>query len=113
MDIYVGSIPFKWNEARLTEIFEAFGEVASAKIIIDKATRQNKGFGFVTMPNDEAAMNAIRELDGSEIDGRVIIVNKSVPYTPKEKQEKPFFKKEKEDKKGWKPFRGNNKGKRF
>ena len=60
MDIYVGSISFKWEDKKLREVFEAYGEVESAKIIIDKITRQNKGFGFVTMPNDEEAKTAIK-----------------------------------------------------
>lgn len=112
MDIYVGSIPFKWNEARLREIFEEFGEVESTKIVIDKMTRQNKGFGFVMMPNDDEARNAIKALDGTEIDGRTIIVNISAPKSS-EKPKRPTFRKEKSDKKEWKPFRGNDRGKRF
>lgn len=79
MDIYVGSIPFKLKEAQLKELFEKFGEVTSSKIIIDKITRQNKGFGFVTMPDDSAAQLAIEALNGSELDGRSIIVSRSEP----------------------------------
>ena len=52
MDIYVGGLPFKMTEKELRSMFENYGEVESAKIIIDKITRQNKGFGFVTMPNN-------------------------------------------------------------
>ncbi len=85
MEIYVGSIPFKWKENRLKEVFEAFGEVESATIIIDKITRQNKGFGFVTMPHEAEAQNAIKALDGSEIDGRTIVVNQSMPKKSQEK----------------------------
>ncbi len=50
MDIHVGSIPFKWTEKNLIALFEEYGEVESAKIVIDKITRQNKGFAFVNMP---------------------------------------------------------------
>lgn len=77
MDIFVGSLPFKLKENELKEIFEKYGEVTSVKIIIDKITRQNKGFGFVEMPVDEQAKQAIKELNGSDIGGRAIIVNKS------------------------------------
>ena len=49
MDIYVGSIPFKWKDKNLLELFSPYGEVNEVKIVIDKITRQNKGFGFVTM----------------------------------------------------------------
>jgi RNA recognition motif-containing protein len=107
MDIYVGSIPFKWKEEKLKEIFGAYGEVESAKIIIDKITRQNKGFAFVTMPNDEEAKTAIAELDGVEMDGRNIIVNKSEPLKAGnldklKNKKKPYN----ADNKDFKPFRG-------
>jgi RNA recognition motif-containing protein len=51
MNIYVGSLHFKMSEAELKEIFEEYGEVTSAKIIIDKYSGKSKGFGFVEMPN--------------------------------------------------------------
>ena len=77
MNIYVGSLLFKMNEAELKELFEEYGEVTSAKIIIDKYSGKSKGFGFVEMPNDAEAKKAIDELNGSEIQGRKIIVNES------------------------------------
>lgn len=77
MDIYVGSLPFKMKEAELREIFEKYGEVSSAKIIIDKITRQSKGFGFVEMPDDAQAKDAISNLNGQESMGRELVVNES------------------------------------
>ncbi|MPR36996.1 RNA recognition motif domain-containing protein [Salmonirosea aquatica] len=77
MDIYVGSLPFKMKEAELREIFEKYGEVSSAKIIIDKMTRQSKGFGFVEMPDVAQAKDAISNLNGQEIMGRELVVNES------------------------------------
>jgi RNA recognition motif-containing protein len=77
MDIFVGSIPFKLKEKQLKEAFEVYGEVTSATIVIDKITRQNKGFGFVEMPNDGEANLAIKALNGTEMGGRKIIVNQS------------------------------------
>lgn len=77
MDIYVGSLPFKLKEGELREIFEKFGEVTSSKIIIDKITRQSKGFGFVEMPNESEAKEAIANLHGFEVMGRALIVNES------------------------------------
>ena len=71
MDIYVGSIPFKWKDSTLVEIFGEFGEVHSAKIVIDKFTRQNKGFAFVEMPNDEEAKAAIKEIGRASCRERV------------------------------------------
>jgi len=78
MNIYVGSLHFKMNEAELREIFEEYGEVASAKIIIDKYSGKSKGFGFVEMPNEVEAKKAIEELNGAEVQGRNIIVNESI-----------------------------------
>jgi RNA recognition motif-containing protein len=77
MDIFVGSLPFKLREDELTQLFEKHGAVASCKIIMDKITRQSKGFAFVTMPNDEEANKAIEEMNGMEVMGRAIAVSQS------------------------------------
>jgi len=81
MNIYVGSLHFQTSEAELKETFEKYGEVTSAKIIIDKYTGKSKGFGFVEMPNDAEAKKAIGELNGTEVSGRTIIVNESIERT--------------------------------
>ncbi len=78
MNIYVGSLNFKMQEAELREIFEEYGEVSSAKIIFDKYSGKSKGFGFVEMPDDAEAKKAIQELNGKEVSGRNIIVNESI-----------------------------------
>jgi len=78
MNIYVGSLHFKMSEAELKEVFEEYGEVTSAKVIIDKYSGKSKGFGFVEMPNDAEAKKAIEELNGAEVSGRNIIVNESI-----------------------------------
>ena len=77
MNLFVGSLPFRLTEAELREIFEEYGEVSSAKIITDKISGRSKGFGFVEMPDDEAAKKAIETLNGSEVEGRSIVVNKA------------------------------------
>lgn len=77
MNIFVGSLPFKLEETELREIFEEYGEVSSVKIITDRETGRSKGFGFVEMPDDSQAQKAIDELNGSEVSGRQIVVNKS------------------------------------
>ena len=81
MNIYVGSLHFKMNEAELRELFEEYGEVSSAKIIFDKYSGKSKGFGFVEMPNEAEAKKAIEELNGAEVQGRKIIVNESIERT--------------------------------
>jgi RNA recognition motif-containing protein len=81
MNIYVGSLNFKMNESELRELFEEFGEVASTKIIFDKYSGKSKGFGFVEMPNEAEAKKAIEELNGTEVQGRNIVVNESIERT--------------------------------
>jgi len=83
MNIYVGSLHFKMNEAELKEVFEEYGEVTSAKIIIDKYSGKSKGFGFVEMPNDAEAKKAIEMFNGKDIDGRNVTVNEARPMEPR------------------------------
>ncbi|HNP33096.1 MAG TPA: RNA-binding protein [Flavobacterium sp.] len=79
MNIFVGSLPFSIDEADLRASFEAYGTVDSVKIITDKFSGRSKGFGFVEMSNDDEAQKAIEELNGATVEGRTIVVNKSVP----------------------------------
>jgi RNA recognition motif-containing protein len=62
MNIYIGNLDYAVNEQNLQELFQQYGEVASAKIITDKFTGRSKGFGFVEMPNDGDATNERRRL---------------------------------------------------
>ena len=82
MEIYVGRIPFKWKEKNLEELFSPYCTITNAVIVIDKITRQNKGFGFVQIEDETSAMKAINALNNMDIDGRNIIVSIS---NPKEK----------------------------
>lgn len=84
MNIFVGSLPFKIEEADLKELFEAFGEVSSVKIINDRESGRSKGFGFVEMADDEAAKKAIADLNGSEVGGRNIVVNQAEDKKPRD-----------------------------
>ena len=86
MDIYVGNLPFKTNEDGLRELFAQHGSVSSAKVVADFETGRSKGFGFVTMDNDEEGNNAIAALDGSSIEGRPLKVNQARPRT----ERRPF-----------------------
>jgi RNA recognition motif-containing protein len=79
MNIYVGNISWSLRDQDLANLFTPFGEVSSAKIVMDKFTQRSKGFGFVEMPNDEQAQQAIAQLNGSEVDGRTLVVNESHP----------------------------------
>ncbi|MCX6352936.1 MAG: RNA-binding protein [Bacteroidetes bacterium] len=77
MNIFCGSLPFSVGDDDLRRYFEAYGEVSSSKVIMDKYSGRSKGFGFVDMPDDEAAAKAVQELNGSQIEGRSIVVNKA------------------------------------
>jgi hypothetical protein len=79
MNIFVAKLSFNTQSEALQSAFERFGEVSSAKVIIDRETGRSKGFGFVEMPNDEEANEAINALDNSEMDGNVIVVKKARP----------------------------------
>jgi RNA recognition motif-containing protein len=85
MNIFVGSLPFKIQEADLRELFEAYGEVNSVKIINDRETGRSKGFGFVEMADEEAGKKAIADLNGSEVAGRNIVVNQAEDKKPRER----------------------------
>ena len=75
MNIYVGSLHYDITEDDLNKLFAEYGEVTSAKIIIDRESGRSKGFGFIEMAEDDAANAAIAALDGADLEGRTIIVN--------------------------------------
>jgi RNA recognition motif-containing protein len=79
MNIYVGNLPYSLDDNSLEELFAEFGEVSSSQVIVDRETGRSRGFGFVEMPDDEAAENAIEQLNNKEIDGRPLNVNKARP----------------------------------
>ncbi|PIE84344.1 MAG: RNA-binding protein [Bacteroidia bacterium] len=83
MNIFVGSLPYRFEESDLEGLFQAYGEVSAARIIMDRATGRSKGYGFVEMPDDEAAQRAINELNGSEAGGRTIVVNVAQEREPR------------------------------
>lgn len=79
MNIFVAKLNFETQSEDLREAFEEFGEVISANVINDKFTGRSKGFGFVEMENDDEALEAIRQLNDSTLDGRTIVVKKAEP----------------------------------
>jgi RNA recognition motif-containing protein len=84
MNIYVGNLSYRMDDGELREVFEEFGEVSSARIINDRETGRSKGFGFVEMPDDNAANNAIEALNGKEVSGRNLRVNEARPREPRQ-----------------------------
>ncbi len=84
MNIFVSSLSFKARKEDLIELFTPYGEITTARIILNKETHRSKGYGFVEMPNEEEANAAINALNGSEHMGRII--NVEVANTRPEKQ---------------------------
>jgi RNA recognition motif-containing protein len=79
MNIYVSNLSFAVDNDDLQGFFNAYGEVSSARIITDKETKRSRGFGFVEMPDTAAAQKAIKELNGTMIEGRSISVTEARP----------------------------------
>lgn len=77
--IYVGNLPYSVDGQQLASLFGEYGEVIEATVITDRDTGQSKGFGFVQMANDNEALNAISQLNGSQLGNRTIRVNEAQP----------------------------------
>ncbi|MGP1362815.1 MAG: RNA recognition motif domain-containing protein [Bacteroides sp.] len=84
MNIFVGSLPYRYQEGDLSALFSNYGEVTTARIIKDHNTGRSKGYGFVEMPDEAAAQRAINELNGSEVMGRSIVVNVAQERAPRD-----------------------------
>jgi len=79
MNIYVGNLNYKVDENDLEGIFEEYGKVDSAKVIMDKFTGRSKGFGFVEMTDQSDANKAINDLNGATLEEREMVVNEARP----------------------------------
>jgi RNA recognition motif-containing protein len=77
MNIYIGQLPYSVTKEELREMFLHFGEVSSLNLIMDKHSGQSKGFGFIEMPNNSEADQAIKGLNKSMLKGREIKVNQA------------------------------------
>ena len=86
MKLYVGNLPFSVDNEGLKNVFSDF-EVEEATIISDKYSGRSKGFGFVTIADDEQAKKAISELNDKEVDGRKIKVNEAKPMEERPKRD--------------------------
>jgi RNA recognition motif-containing protein len=81
MNIYVGNLSFTTTEADIKEAFQAFGEVSTCNVIMDKYSGQSRGFGFVEMPNKDEAEKAMSALNGKDLKGRTLKVNEAKART--------------------------------
>ncbi len=89
MNIFVGNVSRNVNNDELKEAFEAYGAVSSAAIIMDKLTGTSRGFGFVEMPDNDEAKNAIDNLNGKELKGRALNVNEARPREDRPREDRP------------------------
>lgn len=81
MNIYVGNMPYSMSEDELRELFAPYGEISSVSVITDKFSGQSKGFGFVEMPDNSEADQAIKALNDHRLKGRPLKVNQAKPRT--------------------------------
>lgn len=79
MNIFIAGLSYDVNDTDLNSLFEEYGTISSAKVIMDRNTNRSKGYGFVEMENNEDANKAITELNGAEYDGRTISVSEARP----------------------------------
>jgi cold-inducible RNA-binding protein len=77
--LFVGSLPWAVDDQKLNDMFAQYGQVSSAVVLKDKMTGRSRGFGFVEMENDSEAMEAMEKLNGSDMEGRKIVVNEARP----------------------------------
>lgn len=77
--LYVGNLPYSTNDQSLADVFSKYGNVLSATVIIDKMSGRSKGFGFVELEDDSQAQAAIKELNGTDMDGRKLNVSVARP----------------------------------
>lgn len=79
MNIFVGNLNFQTTEEQLQELFAPYGEVESVKIVTDKFSGRSRGFGFVEMPEQAQAEEAIKQLHDYSLNSRAIVVNEAKP----------------------------------
>ena len=90
MNIYVGNLSYKMTDEDLGKLFKTFGSVSECKVVLDRDSGRSKGFGFVEMPNQAEGEEAIKQLDGKEIDERNIKVNVAKPKNDKPRRRQRY-----------------------
>ena len=83
MEIFVGNLSFDSTEDDIRQLFNAFGTVERVNVITDRETGRSRGFGFVRMPNEDEARDAIEGLNGTELQGRTLTINQARPRQPR------------------------------
>ncbi len=88
--LYVGNLPFSLTSEKLKELFAAYGAMEEVIVITFKDSGKSKGFGFVTISDNEQADKAIQEMNGKELEGRKLFVNEARPFDPDRPPRKSF-----------------------
>ena len=88
MKIYVGNLAFSVDDKKLESLFSQYGSIEEATVIKDKFSGRSKGFGFITINDDDSAKKAISEMNGKETEGRKLTVNEA---KPREEDERKSF----------------------
>ena len=90
MNIYVGNLPYNITEDELKDVFAEYGAVEKVTLITDKYTGESKGFGFIEMPTQSEAEEAVKSLDGNSVKGRNIKVNQARPRTDRPQRRRSY-----------------------
>ena len=91
MNIYVGNLASDVTEDDLREAFEKFGEVESSKVIMDRYSSASRGFGFIEMPSNSEADNAIKSLNGEDLKGKALKISEARPKSDKKRRGRGGF----------------------
>ena len=91
--LYVGNIPWSQTDQEVELLFEEYGTVVSAEVVLDRHTGRSRGFAFVVMGSEDECKRAIQALDSQEIGGRAIVVNHA--HRRKNEVERPSRKRKK------------------
>ncbi len=81
--LYVGNLPYAFRDQDLEQAFSPYGQISSAKVMMERDTGRSKGFGFVEMGSDAEAQAAIQGLNGQQVGGRGLVVNEARPMEPR------------------------------
>jgi RNA recognition motif-containing protein len=89
VNLFVGNLAFTTTEQDLRQLFEPYGRVATVRIVTDRETGRARGFGFVEMPDSQAAQSAMDVLNGMSLAGRALTVNEARPREPRREPRQP------------------------
>jgi RNA recognition motif-containing protein len=81
--LYVGNLPYSFRDNDLEQAFSQYGQISSAKVMMERDTGRSKGFGFVEMGSEAEAQAAIQGLNGQQVGGRGLVVNEARPMEPR------------------------------